>query len=99
MKDTVKQLWRVRVLSYPTGSHRFIDDEMDLMEPVPGWEPPGWRPEGRYVEMLGTSEFVWPVANNAYGSRSTAKKRADLLTSYGATVVLEKTKPIEWVIA
>jgi hypothetical protein len=90
-------LYRVRVISYPTGAfHEPNPDVDDYSEPVPGWAPPGWRPEGRYVEILGTSEFVWPVANKTYHSRSTAKKRADLLESYGATAVVERSSKITW---
>ena len=32
----------------------------------------------------------------AYASQSTAKKRADLLESYGATAVVERSTRIEW---
>ena len=100
MKFAGSVLWRVQVLNYPEGSHQDVDYGGEVWsEPVPGWRPPGWRPEGRYVELMGTDEFVWPVTNRVYGSRSTAKKRADLLTSFGATVLIEKTKPLEWVIA
>lgn len=64
--------------------------------PTPGWQPPGWRPEGNYTEIMGTAEFVWPVTNKVYGSQSTAKKRADLLESYGATAVVERSSRIIW---
>lgn len=89
-------LYRVRVISFPAGSHRPCEDDGDLLEPVAGWAPPGWRPEGRYVELLGTSDFVWPVTNKVYHSRSTAKKRADLLESFGATAVVERSSRITW---
>lgn len=89
-------LYRVRVLSYPEGSHHPNELDPDYLDPVEGWAPEGWRPEGRYVEMLGTSEFVWPVTNKVYHSRSTAKKRADLLELYGATVVVERSSRIVW---
>lgn len=90
-------LYRVHVLSYPDGAFRQPNpDDDDYSEPTPGWSPPGWRPEGRYVEILGTSEFVWPVTNKTYFSRSTAKKRADLLQSYGATAVVERSSRVVW---
>ena len=92
-----RYLYRVRVLSYPAGSHVDIECGGETYtEPVEGWAPPGWRPEGRYVELLGTSEFVWPVTNKTYQSRSTAKKRADLLESLGASVVIERSSAITW---
>lgn len=89
-------LYRVRVLAYPEGSHEPDPYDDDVFEPVEGWAPPGWRPEGRYVEMLGTDQFVWPVTNKTYHSRSTAKKRAELLESYGAIAVVERSNRIEW---
>lgn len=90
-------LYRVRVTGYPEGSHEeFEHDGESWSEPIEGWAPPGWRPVGRYVELLGTKEFVWPVTNKTYHSRSTARKRADLLESFGATAVVERSSRIEW---
>lgn len=93
-----RRLYRVRVVSYPAGSHEPNQYNDDYLDPVPGWAPPGWRPEGNYVEILGTSDFIWPVTNKTYHSRSTAKKRADLLNSYGADAIVERSAPIVWPI-
>lgn len=95
-------LYRVRVTRYPDGAHEpigpidFENPEDMIWEPVPGWAPPGWRPRGNYVEIMGTAEFIWPVTNKVYHSRTTAKKRADLLESYGATAVVERSSRIVW---
>jgi hypothetical protein len=89
-------LYRVRVNSYPEGSFEPVDPEEEYWRPVPGWSPPGWRPRDNYVEIMGTAEFIWPVTNKVYGSQSTAKKRADLLESYGATAVVERSSRIVW---
>lgn len=92
-----ERLYRVRVDSYPAGAFYQPNPEVDdYWEPTPGWTPPGWRPEGRYVEIMGTSEFVWPVTNKVYQSRSTAKKRADLLERYGAKAEVERSSRITW---
>lgn len=92
-----ERLYRVRVDAYPDGAFYQPNPEVDdYWEPTPGWTPPGWRPEGRYVEIMGTSEFVWPVTNKVYQSRSTAKKRAGLLERYGATVKVERSSRIAW---
>lgn len=96
MKFNGDHLYRVRVTGYPKGSWTCINEEEDFWVPTPGWAPPGWRPEGRYVEMLGTSEFVWPTTNQVYGSRSTATRRKKLLESYGATAVVEQSSRITW---
>lgn len=96
MKFSGDYLYRVRVISYPDGSFEPIDPEGEVWEPVPGWRPPGWRPAGNYTEIMGTDEFVWPVTNKVYASRSSAQKRARLLESYGATAVVERSSRITW---
>ena len=102
MRFSGEYLYRVRVLSYPDGAFEPVGPidvehpEDQAWHPVPGWAPPAWRPRGNYVEIMGTSEFVWPVTNKVYGTRSTAKKRADLLESYGATTVIEQSSRIAW---
>jgi hypothetical protein len=93
-------LYRVHITAYPEGSVEPIYDgeseEPDCWVPVPGWAPPGWKPEGNYVKMLGTTEFVWLTTTKLYRSRSTASKRAQLLESVGATVVIERSSRIVW---
>lgn len=97
MKFSGDFLYRVRVISYPAGSWEQIGDpEADMWIPTPGWRPPGWRPVGNYTQIMGTDEFVWPVTNQVYGSRSTATKRKKLLESYGATAVVEQSSRIVW---
>lgn len=96
MKFSGDYLYRVRVTSYPEGAFECIDEDSDYWIPTPGWRPPGWRPVGNYTQMLGTEEFVWPVTNKVYGSQSTAKKRADLIESFGATAVVERSSRIIW---
>ncbi|AZV00698.1 hypothetical protein SEA_ENALISNAILO_44 [Gordonia phage EnalisNailo] len=97
MKFSGDYLYRVTVTAYPEGSHHEVDYGGEVhTEPVPGWRPPGWRPEGNYIDIMNTDEFVWPVTNQVYASRTTAKKRADLLESYGATAVVERSSRITW---
>lgn len=90
-------LYRVHVERYPAGAFHQPNPEIDdYWEPMPGWAPAGWKPEGHYVEMLGTTEFVWPTTNKEYKSRSTANKRANLLRSFGAECVVQRSSPITW---
>lgn len=96
MKFSGDYLYRVRVIEYPKGALTSVDADNEQLILTPGWHPPNWRPERNYVQIMGTDQFVWPVTNKVYGSRSTAKKRADLLASYGATVVIERSSPISW---
>lgn len=102
MKFSGDYLYRVRVTRYPDGAFEPVSPvdpefpEDTMWDPVPGWAPPGWRPAGDYAQIMGTTEFVWPVTNKVYGTRSTAKKRADLLESFGATAVVERSSRITW---
>lgn len=90
-------LYRVTVTAFPDGALYQPDpNDSDTLIPDPGWQPPGWRPQGAYTEILGTDRFIWPVTNKTYRSRSTAKKRADLLQSFGATAVVERSSRIIW---
>jgi hypothetical protein len=82
------RVYRLQV-AYPEGSH----DEHGL--PVPGWQPPGWVPTFGYAHDDGPEPFGWPRVR-AYLSRGGADKRADLLRSFGATVEVEASKPVEW---
>lgn len=97
MKFSGDYLYRVRVTSYPEGAWEQIGpNDADMWMPTPGWRPPGWRPQGEYVRLHGTDEFVWPTTTHVWGSYSTAKKRADLIESFGATAVVEKSSRIVW---
>lgn len=96
MRFSGEYLYRVRVTSYPEGAFECIDADTDTWIPTPGWQPPGWRPVGNYTEIMGTHEFVWPVTNKVYASRTAAKKRAALLESYGATAIVERSNRIVW---
>ncbi|BBY78892.1 hypothetical protein H7I53_18230 [Mycolicibacterium pulveris] len=102
MKFSGDYLYRVRVVRYPDGAFEPVGPfdpehpEDAIWEPVPGWRPPGWRPTGNYTQIMGTDEFVWPVTNKVYASRATAKKRADLIESFGASVVVERSSRITW---
>jgi len=62
----------------------------------------GWEPEGEWWKELSGGQgpgpdetFSWPQ-EHLYLSRSGASKRADLLRKWGATVRVEKSRPVEW---
>lgn len=62
-----------------------LPDEPTLDE----WEPV-WN------DMDGTESFHWPRWQRYYFSQGGAKKRADLLRKYGATVDIQRSLPIVW---
>lgn len=93
MKFSGQYLYRVRVTAWPPGSHRRTACGL---APVQGWTPPGWRPTPEYIERLGTCDFVWPTTTHVWASRTSAKKRADLIASFGATTVIERSSRITW---
>jgi hypothetical protein len=80
------------VVTYPAGSH----DEQGV--PVVGWRPPGSTPDLRREEDTGALDevpFSWPRAH-LYLSHQGAVNRANLLRSFGATVEVQSSKPVEW---
>lgn len=80
------RLYKVEITSYP--------DDRDE------WRPANWLsdPERRaeWVERHGDDRFYWPSTNRIYKARSSAKGLADLIESYGATVVILEAEPV-WV--
>lgn len=92
-----KYLYRARVVSYPAGSHITRIAWGDRFEcPINGWAPPGWVPSQEYIDRFGTTEFFWPKDCVEYKSRSSAKRRAELFESFGATAVVERSSRITW---
>ncbi|MGW6376282.1 hypothetical protein ACWFRB_09485 [Rhodococcus sp. NPDC055112] len=89
-------LYRVVITRYPEGALHRDDPEDDYMYPDPNWAPAGWKLEGNYVEIMGTTDFVWPVTNKEYKSRSTANKRAALIRRYGAECEVQRSSRITW---
>lgn len=85
-------VWRVRVTSFPPRSH-WTQEDWD-----PHWQPEGWEadlmqmPDGSVEETT----FGWPTNRRHYLTAGAARRRADLLRLYGATVEVERSLPVEW---
>lgn len=75
-------------IQYPPGSK------------VPGWQPEGWVPEpSRFQdgdEVPGQT-FKWP-SERLFLSSGGAVKRARRLLSYGATVQVKRSLPVEFLV-
>lgn len=92
-----RYLYRARVITYPPGSHITRIAWGERMEcPVSEWSPPGWTPSDEYIDRFNTTKFFWPKDCVEYKSRTSAKRRAELLQSFGATVVIERSSEITW---
>lgn len=86
-------LYRVRITEYPAGALiPFVEGKPGDCEVAwvhnPDWTPSSWTP------ALG--RFYWPEDGKPYHRQSTAERRARLLESYGATVVVERSSKIVW---
>lgn len=81
MAERKRYAYRLAV-TYPEG--------VDWRNPPAAWEPANW---GSWTE--DAPSFYWP-APRVYFSRSGAKKRADLLVSYGCVVTIERSNEITW---
>lgn len=94
-------LYRVRITAYPHGACVLLQPFLPQSEkwywlPVAGWEPPGWTPSARYRNTVGGTQFGWPSTNAWYRTRSAALRRARLLESFGAAVVIDRSDEITW---
>jgi len=94
-------LYRVRITSYPHGACILMQpflpqsDKWSWM-PVSDWAPPRWTPSARYRNTTGGTRFSWPSTNTWYRTRSAALRRARLLESFGASVVIDRSDAIIW---
>ncbi|SDT83716.1 hypothetical protein [Gordonia westfalica] len=91
-------LYRVAITSYPEGALTFYTDDTgeEFGYPNPDWEPEGWDPDPGYIAQFGSRRFHWPSTKREYKSLSSAKSRAKLIESYGATAVVERSSRIVW---
>lgn len=94
-------LYRVRIIAYPEGARvlgQFFlpEDQKWYWMPLVGWAPPGWTSSSRYRNTLGGKDFSWPSTNTVYRSLGAARRRARLLESFGASVVIDRSAEIIW---
>lgn len=94
------RLYRVRITSYPQGSYSLMvlvlpEGLQSHWVPASGWAPPGWTPSATYQKTYG-HKFVWPSTNTLYHTLSSARRRARLLESYGASVAIDTSSEISW---
>lgn len=90
-------LYRVVITKYPEGALYFYDagDGDSYGEPDRDWRPEGWEPDDEWLQRFG-DRFFWPSTKFEYKSQSSARARAKLIESYGATAVVERSSLITW---
>ncbi|MEV6555922.1 hypothetical protein AB0M22_09410 [Nocardia sp. NPDC051756] len=88
----------MRIVEYPEGA--LIADERDPRcgEPDPDWEPQGWDPDEYWTDThgRGSTEFFWPTTYKEWRSRGPAVKRKNLIESFGARCIIQRSAAIEW---
>lgn len=94
-----RYLYRVQIVAYPKGAtepHPYIPEWTRLN---PSWEPPGWDPDPEWIERFGRNTggaFFWPKTDREFKSRSSARRLKNLIESYGATAVIQRSAEIVW---
>lgn len=91
-------LYRVVITRYPDGALDYYetDDGDRHGYPDRDWTPEGWAPDSDWIAQHGSSRFFWPSTKFRYRSQSSARARAKLIESYGATAVVERSSLITW---
>lgn len=85
-------LYRVVITEYPAGGQ----PKYDTFPQDPDWKPAGWIADDEWIERFNTTDFFWPSTKHDYKSRSGAKARAELIESYGAKTVIQRSNQITW---
>lgn len=89
-------LYRVVITKYPEGALQYFDDGgEEFGYPDPEWRPDGWEPDEEWLDRFG-DKFFWPSTKHEYKSQSSARARAKLIESYGATAIVQRSSLITW---
>jgi hypothetical protein len=93
-------LYRVRITEYPEGALSVADPRWpDYLVPDRDWEPEGWDPDPEWIERHGRDtgrKFYWPSTDREFKARSTARRLKNLIESYGAKAVIQRSSEITW---
>ena len=90
-------LYRVEITRLPEGALIFYTDDGEEFGDIdPDWEPEFWNPDEEYVSRFGSRKFFWPSTKYEYRSQSSARSRARLIESFGATTEIVRSSLITW---
>jgi len=91
-----QRLFRTQILEYPEFETYYAFDERTGQESIEWTRPVGWVASEEYVERFETNKFFEPDTSKFYRSRSSARKRTELLNSMGYVAIVQSSAPIEW---
>ena len=90
-------LYRVVITKFPEGALFFYTHDGEEFGDIdPDWEPVDWNPDEEYVSRFGSRKFFWPSTKYEYRSQSSARSRARLIESFGATTEIVRSSLITW---
>ena len=92
--------YRVQIVAYPEGALTQSIYDPDVLYPDRDWAPEGWNPAPEWVERHGRdtgSAFFWPnTEDREFKSRSSARRLKNLVESYGATAIIQRSAEVVW---
>lgn len=94
-------LYRAQILEYPEFETYTAFDSRYWRRGVATdqvkWDRPvGWVATQDYIGRFGTDKFFEPDTHKWFKSRSSAKRRVDLLQEMGYTAIVQRSAPVVW---
>lgn len=89
-------MYRAHIIDYPEFEAYTAFDERTGEEAVEWFRPVGWKASPDYIERFRTNKFFEPNTDKWFKSRSSAKRRVDLLNSMGYIAIVQRSAPVQW---
>lgn len=89
-------MYRAHVVEAPEFDDYIAFDERTGEKAVEWSRPVGWAASAAYVERFRTNKFFEPNTDKWFKSRSSAKRRVDLLNSMGYVAIVQRSAPVQW---
>lgn len=93
-------LYRAHIIEYPEFEDYIARDWSDRYQghTKEMWcrRPVGWQPDSEYLEHYETDQYFEPATDRWNRSRSSAKRRVDLLNSMGYKAIVQRSAPVVW---
>lgn len=89
-------MFRAHIIDYPEFEAYLAHDDRTGEQSVEWGRPVGWEATPDYVEHFRTDKFFEPNTDKWFKSRSSAKRRVDLLNSMGYIAIVQRSAPVQW---